>query len=133
MQKGCCICFALVSSVVFSSGLPSIAAEAADIRVTSAQAACIAENVDAYLASGRDPVVVVPETCPDQPTSDDLMAALAPRNSGAGLPEPKVGEPDAALVMLRSELECFAHLITGRFQNVRDDELLVVSLDACAD
>jgi hypothetical protein len=101
------------------------------IRLTPEQAACVAENVAIYLEESMEPVVVIPNTCPEPPSLDDLMAALAPQNLGRDLPEPKVGEPDAALVLMHSELECFGKLFTAGALIVEEGGLIAVELGDC--
>lgn len=97
------------------------------------QAECIAENIDTYLGYGTDPVIVVPDTCPDPPTNDELMAALAPQNSGTGLPTPKVGEGDKVMILLQSQLVCIQRLIEAGTLSQNADGLVVISLDDCVE
>jgi len=101
------------------------------IRLTPEQAACVAENVAIYLEEPMEPVVVVPNTCPEPPSLDDLMAALAPQNIGRELPEPKVGEADAALVLMHAELRCFGELFAAGALVEEENGLISVELSDC--
>ena len=103
------------------------------IRITADQAKCIAENLDTYLGYGTDPVIVVPATCPDPPTNDELMAALAPQNSGSGLPTPKVGKGDNVLILLQSQLKCITRLVNSGDLTQNPDGLVELSLGQCVD
>ncbi len=103
------------------------------LRITMDQAECIASNVETYLGYRTDPVIVVPDTCPDPPTNDELMAALAPQNSGAGLPTPKVGEGDKVMILLQSQLVCIQKLIESGTLSQNADGLVVISLDDCVE
>lgn len=116
--------------LAISFGSSPVAAQSI-ITLTPDQAACVAENVGLYLEPGTEPVVVVPKTCPDPPSLDDLMAALSPQNLGRDLPEPKLGEPDAALVLMASELECFGARYAAGDLTVKADGLIVVALENC--
>lgn len=125
-------CRFIIFSVILTISLrPNLVTAQSMITLTADQAACVAENIGLYLEPGTEPVVVVPKTCPDPPSLDDLMAALSPQNLGRDLPEPKLGEPDAALVLMASELECFGARYTAGDVTVKPDGLIVVALDDC--
>ena len=129
VKKSCFLAIAL--SV--SSGWALAETSAPVLKITMDQAKCIASNVDIYLGYGTDPVIVVPDTCPDPPTNDELMAALAPQNSGAGLPTPKVGEGDKVMILLQSQLKCIQRLIQRGTLSQNADGLVVISLGDCSE
>lgn len=112
--------------------MANVAAAQTTILLTERDAACIAKYVDTYLEAGNEPVVIVPPDCPEIPTTNDLMAALSLQNSADSLPEPKIGKPDAAIVLLRAELKCFARLFASGVVAKSDNGLISVSLDQCA-
>lgn len=101
------------------------------ITISRDLADCISDNVDAYLLAGGETIIVIPATCPKPATMEDVMIALAPQNSGAGLPEPKIGAPDAALLLLRSEFQCLARLIAAGELPETEQGYLSFSVDLC--
>lgn len=122
--------FVFVSSLLLASTATCAAAQSV-IRLTPEQATCVADHIETYLQEPSEPVVVIPGTCPDPPSVDDLMAALAPQNLGGELPEPKVGQSDAALVLMHSELECFETLFRAGSLVEEEGGIIAVELGDC--
>lgn len=101
------------------------------IKITFDQANCIAENLETYLGYGTDPVIIVPDTCPNPPTNDDLMAAMSPQNSGAGFPTPKIGEGERVLILLHAQLRCLSELVKSGTISQDSDGLIYISFNKC--
>ncbi|MEM1148993.1 MAG: hypothetical protein AAGI03_00340 [Pseudomonadota bacterium] len=124
------VVFGLIGTMLLAGAATCTAAQSV-IRLTPEQATCVADHVETYLQEPSEPVVVIPDTCPNPPSIEDLMAALAPQNLGRELPEPKVGESDAALVLMRSELECFETLFRAGSLVEEEGGIIAVELGDC--
>ncbi|MEM8797696.1 MAG: hypothetical protein AAGE61_19185 [Pseudomonadota bacterium] len=110
----------------------SVAQSSKVIKVTPGQAKCLADNIETYESYDTDPVIIVLETCPRPPSNEQLTASLVQRNSGLGLPTPRVGSGDNILILLRSQLACIKDLVTGDALPTNEAGLIEISLDQCS-
>lgn len=103
------------------------------LKITPEQARCIAKNVDTYFGYGTDPVIVVPDNCPNPPTNEELMAELAPQNSGVGFPTPKVGGNGKVLILLQSQLLCIRRAVEAGELPLTPEGFVEFSPENCID
>lgn len=73
-------------------------------RISLDQARCIQDNADAYRNIGRDPIVIVVQSCPEA----DLVAAVQALTENSGLFGTQNG--DDIIVMTSEELACFQQI-----------------------
>jgi hypothetical protein len=84
---------------------PAVADDDFFYRIDAGELACIVAHLDAYLASGSDPVFVVPDDCP--PTGDTDLAGLV-TNEAPEFTFSERGAVDPLLVLSPLHLRCLA-------------------------
>jgi hypothetical protein len=123
LTRGNCKMFRFVTLAsilsVFSLAAPSAFARTIEIR--SADAICVRENLEKYLALPDDPIILVQGSCP-------ATIGLAGVKSRAG---PKIVKKPKALVLRKSELRCIAEVAPPAPRAGKAKGVMKIELSAC--
>ncbi len=103
------------------------------VRLTTEQAECISTHADRYLGLGTNPVIVIPQECPNVGTSgDSVMASLGLQNSGSDIPMPKEGDGEGILVLMVDQIACLRDYYPARAKVVAGTDIVEFDFGQCA-